>query len=391
MESIVKHYGLFEKMIRKLKLEKIRNKPVEEIEAPTHKQLVNKHKTEKILRKEVLELEEEANKIRDKKDLLEKMKKNDEEKQQAKIKKKEQLELLQHKTKIRQEEMLKQRLNISETSPLKLKPKYLEMEENYKMSFEIPEIERSKAELAKKKMFFQPIIRDDWVLHAKKYNETIQEAKKKRISKLIEYQIENNFNEINYFKKIENLEQEEAKNLKKVLRERRKNYGELVRELFGPKVNLKSSVAQEIEKKKIEPQNFLKETELKSLVGPVSANNPKKKKSKKFKAPKTPEIKSIQKLDYLSELRNNRNLLIEHYHNEESVSLDNALAHIPYEPDRGNKSEILKKIQHLEKIANKEEHKMKLIDPNSRKGLEMEEKINELLMQSIRAKANMLT
>ena len=378
-------------MIRKLKLEKIRNKPVEEIEAPTHKQLVNKHKTEKILRKEDLELEEEANKIRDKKDLLEKMKKNDEEKQQAKIKKKEQLELLQHKTKIRQEEMLKQRLNISETSPLKLKPKYLEMEENYKMSFEIPEIERSKAELAKKKMFFQPIIRDDWVLHAKKYNETIQEAKKKRISKLIEYQIENNFNEINYFKKIENLEQEEAKNLKKVLRERRKNYGELVRELFGPKVNLKSSVAQEIEKKKIEPQNFLKETELKSLVGPVSANNPKKKKSKKFKAPKTPEIKSIQKLDYLSELRNNRNLLIEHYHNEESVSLDNALAHIPYEPDRGNKSEILKKIQHLEKIANKEEHKMKLIDPNSRKGLEMEEKINELLMQSIRAKANMLT
>ena len=148
-------------MMRKLKIEKLKQKPYEDVEIANYKQLANKHKTEKIFRKEVLELEDEVKKVRQKKESLEQKVKDIEEKKQAKLKKQELIELLQKKAKIRQEELCKIKKNISESSPLKIKPKYLEMEENYKNSVELPELERTKVELAKKKMHFQPIARDD--------------------------------------------------------------------------------------------------------------------------------------------------------------------------------------------------------------------------------------
>ena len=196
--------------------------------------------------------------------------------------------------------------------------------------------------------------------------------------------MENNINEVNYFKRNEILEQEEAKNFKKSMRDRRQQYGELVRELFGPRVDVKSNFLQKTDRGKSDPPKSPKEKDLKLFIGSISTLRPKRKPSKKIQEPQTPDAKSMKKFNYLTELRNRRYLF------EDDTSLDDALSQLPGDSVCGSKSEVLKKIQNLEKIANKEEHKIKLLDPITPKGLEMEEKINELLMQSIRAKANML-
>lgn len=379
LESMSKNYFLLEKLIKKLKIQKIKEKPETEIDRSNYEQVVKKHKTEKKIRRQILDLDDEEHRIRYLKELAENKRKEIEDLKIAEMKKHEKLELLQKKAKIRQESLIKQKKNFHELSPLRGKPKHLEMEESYKINFEIPELERTKAELAKKKEFLKPLSRDDWVLHAKKYDEYVVEAKKKRDKKIHEFVIENNINGINLIRKAENIEAEEAKNLKKSMIERRRYYGELVKELFKPKIVIKSHSIEKAESKKSSTR-IVTEKEIKNLITP----SPKPKKSIKKKASKTPEMIPYTKFDYLQEFRNKRCQF------EEGQSLDNALTEFTLISEIENKPEFLKKLQNYEKLANKEELKMKSVDPNSLLGLELEEKINELLMQSVKAKVNLL-
>ena len=115
--------------------------------------------------------------------------------------------------------------------------------------------------------------------------------------------------------------------------------------------------------------------------------SPKKIKKKKISTiieSKTPEIKPEPKLDYLTEIRLRRSEL------NDGKSIDSALSYFEKISLSEDKSRMLKKLKKYEKIANIEEYKMKNIDFNNPEVIQLEEKINEILMQSVRAKINML-
>ena len=74
----------------------------------------------------------------------------------------------------------------------------------------------------------------------------------------------------------------------------------------------------------------------------------------------------------------------------ESLGLDDALncfSNISFSDD---KSKVLEKLQKYEKLTAMQELKMKQINPDSKLGLSLEEKINEVLTRSIRAKLELL-
>ena len=374
------NYELLEKLIRKLKLEKSRQRPNEEIDATNYSQVVKKHKTEKVFRRELIELDQEEHRIKEMRAIAELKHKEIEETRNAMIKKKEHLELLRKKAKARQELLENQKNIMLSSSPARLKPKFVEIEEFYKVNVEYPEIARAKAELAKRRSFLQPLSRDDLSNHAKRYNECIEEAKRKRDIKLDGFKLERDVNEVNLFRVADKIEQDEEKNIKKAMRERRKQYGELVRELFGPKIELKPLV---IEKQLEKPSPLKIDTRTGST--PPSAPIPKIFKKKLTQKPEsTPDPKKLYKYDYLSEQRLKKSGW------QNSPSLNDHLLQIHEFSDNISNSDKLKNIKHFERLANKEAQKLKNFDPNTKEALAFEEKINELLLKSIRAKADLL-
>jgi hypothetical protein len=104
-----KNYFLLEKLIKKLKIQKIKEKPETEIDRSNYEQVVKKHKTEKKIRRQILDLDDEEHRIRYLKELAENKRKEIEDLKIAEIKKHEKLELLQKKAKIRQESLIKQK------------------------------------------------------------------------------------------------------------------------------------------------------------------------------------------------------------------------------------------------------------------------------------------
>ena len=57
--------------------------------------------------------------------------------------------------------MFKQKKQLIDNQGINSQPRYLEMKQKFINNFEIPELERRKAELAKKRIQFQPISRQD--------------------------------------------------------------------------------------------------------------------------------------------------------------------------------------------------------------------------------------
>ena len=64
LESMSKNYFLLEKLIKKLKIQKIKEKPETEIDRSNYEQVVKKHKTEKKIRRQILDLDDEEHRIR---------------------------------------------------------------------------------------------------------------------------------------------------------------------------------------------------------------------------------------------------------------------------------------------------------------------------------------
>lgn len=381
-KTFVKHSNLLEKFVSKLKREKISIKVSQPIDLTDYKAVKKHQKIEEKLKKQIHDLENDEIKIKRLKDVLEKRNKEEEELLEAKNKKKQLLDHLQEKAKARHEQIFQQKRQIIETSPLKLKPKYIEMEQVFKKSHEIPELERRKAELAKKRILFQPISRQDWLDHMKKHDEYMIEAEKKRLAKIEENSNEKTSNLVNNVRRAIAAESKELKATKKNMIEKRKRYGELVRDIYAPKIEAKPDIVQD---NSIKIEKTLEKVSDKSFSESLSlSKKPKKVKKPKILGSKTPEIKPEVKLDYLAEIRSKR------FQDEDPKSLDSVLTHFGKISVSEDKSKFLEKLKKYEKIASMQEYKMKQIDPTSLISLELEEKINEVLMQSVRAKINML-
>ena len=231
----------------------------------------------------------------------------------------------------------------------------------------------------------------------KKYDEYILEAEKKRQAKLEGTNEENNPKTISSLRKAKIMESLEDKAMKVSMIEKRKQYGDFVRETYAPKIEHRSEPVDQAKisryNSKITDKKESKKTKEKIIENSPNIAisdiqmSPKKIKKKKISTiieSKTPEIKPEPKLDYLTEIRLRRSEL------NDGKSIDSALSYFEKISLSEDKSRMLKKLKKYEKIANIEEYKMKNIDFNNPEVIQLEEKINEILMQSVRAKINML-
>ncbi|KRX03601.1 Ankyrin repeat-containing domain [Pseudocohnilembus persalinus] len=132
-------------------------------------------------------------------------------------------------------------------------------EKNYQKNIEMPELEKRKQKLAEKRKMFQPLSHDQFQEHKKKHQENLKikllENKKERMFKGQELPLERNSNykpiKSSYTSKVlqydkekrerEKLLQEE----KKQMMERRKKYGQLVKDIYQPQLQMQSQLYAE--------------------------------------------------------------------------------------------------------------------------------------------------
>lgn len=335
-------------------------------------ELAKRHKAEKKLRAQILKLDEDEIQIRLLRENAESKWKNFESQVNMQQKKQQLLEDLSQKAKIRQEELQRQKKVLNE-SPQCIKPKYIEMAENYKQLYEIPELERRKAELAKKRNMFQPISRQDWLEHMRKYNNLSVEAEKKRL-KTLEEKTFDNIHLVNKAKKEIELKNELIKRNMKSLAEKRKHYSQVVREVFAPKVEVKEKTSEKVseENEKINKKIQEIRTSVDQMPKVVI------KKNKKLES-KTPDIK-IVKLDYLAEKRKERSAFKDYDVQFPKVEIDL----------NGEKSKALQNLKKIDQIILSQNHRLRNSDPSNLQSLELEANINDLLTQSIKAKLSLL-
>ena len=168
----------------------------------------------------------------------------------------------------RQEKLLaekKERLEIIEKSNKELrkvasvKPLFKEIEERFQNSFELPELENRKKELAKKRQIFAPMNLKDIFDHTKYYEEHLGLMSSRRKQRILENQRDqlvnlscNNLYKAKIFEIAQESDREkneiiQKKQLqKKVLTEKSKRYGELVKELFKPMVRINKSIEKTV-------------------------------------------------------------------------------------------------------------------------------------------------
>ncbi|OMJ83786.1 hypothetical protein SteCoe_15194 [Stentor coeruleus] len=392
--SMIKNLPLLEKIFVKLRKEKLKAKYSLELNFKDYNKVVKRLRENSKISHEILTLDEDELKIREMKLEADLKLKEYEAQLNAEKLKHQLLQDLHEKAKIRQEQLNKQKKQLQDISPLKTRPKFMDIEESYKSKIELPELERRKAELAKKRIMLKPISRQEMIEHVKKYNEYSVEAEKKRTVKYLE-SVEKDTHLINKIKRNQIIENEEMKAKKKAQFEKRKRYAELVREIFAPKIDEKSE--SDCEKDIKDMKEVIK--------NPTSKDNPKneevlqkddphsilekvkkvvlKRKNKSFIESKTPEIQKETKFDYLAEKRKQRSII------NNSYSLDEAYKSLQDLSIKTNKSQALKDIKKLEKLAIIQEYKIKGTNPKNADILEIEEKLNDFLMESVRAKISL--
>ena len=383
-----------------------------------YNEVIKKHKAEKKLRKQILRLDEDEVQLKLLRDYSETQVKQHELQMKAQASKQKHLQEMIEKSKARQEDIQKTKVMLE--SPVRTKPKYLEIEESYKFKVEIPELERRKMELAKKRNMHKPLSRLEWLEHLKKYNEVVAEAERRRSKKLQENQL-GSLNIINTAKREMEIELENIKKYKKNMMNKMKRYAEVVQDIFIPKTSIKPpgskhkpsrSVAEtksyninaKLMNKSFNDQNantdrslenFQEANNLKrvTLIGPDSKPSgypsiknplkPIKNPSKVVSASKTPDIKQHYVFDYLASKRqaNKSSVSI--------VSVSPIQLTSSYSPG-ASKQSLLTKLQKQEKDLLSNQYKLRNSDPNSLKLLEFEESLNQFLANSIKAKLSLL-
>ena len=257
-------------------------------------------------------------------------------------------------------------------------PLYKKIESNFVNHIEIPELEKRKKELQKKRDLFKPWDYDE-LRERTKYLEMLQS----------EHRPKNIFNERSkstksrFLKRVLDedkerfLEQVEKEKVKKEMAEKKKKYAKIVKEIFSPAVDL-------LKRKEIE---FIKA----KLANPVVARQrdeiersfsyvPKKFK-KNSMMPEKPEKKVPIVKDYIRELRETR---------RKSLS-ENDLFNVTYDKVLDSDRKRLEKIAgKLDRKARVAEIRIGSLSPLNGKSLKITEHINNLLINSIKTKIAIL-
>lgn len=151
------------------------------------------------------------------------------------------LEKMQERTRRRKKELEEaeyRRLQYQDL--LHEKPLYQKIEERYFDQIEMKEFERRKEELAKKRINFQPLNKSELLEHAKKHDQILKEKEKNSNFSIInESKTYNSKNILEVIKRDNEKKAEEERVLREKLQriENKKQYGQVVRDLYAPAVD----------------------------------------------------------------------------------------------------------------------------------------------------------
>ncbi|OMJ81567.1 hypothetical protein SteCoe_3997 [Stentor coeruleus] len=291
------------------------------------------------------------------------------------------------------------------------KPLYMQMEDAYKQQVLMPQLEQHKAELAKKRILYQPLDREEFKDHIKKHEEIRREQeyrrKKEFKQKILEAEVNSaSFNLQSKFtlaileeERNKKDELEKIKEEKQVHINKRLQYARLVKEMFPPVINeskkfipeseLKSkkthkraysnenSRDKSIEKKKISVVDY------KSEIGIV----PKRQWKKNPLVPEPKQAKEKVIVDYLADKRKER----------ENPPTDVKNLHIELEKelldenfDKAKAQKIKQKADRVDKVAKQQERLIESLKNDGVKGIEVGDQVNDMIISSIRAKLALL-
>lgn len=281
-----------------------------------------------------------------------------------------------------------------------LTPLFKKIESSFVANYELPELEKRKELLKQKHEFFKPMDHDSIKSHSKivvskkfsssefKKNPSVYSENSSPFTKsrIIDRLLEED-------KKIKEAEKEREK-IKLDLLDKKKKYSEIVKEVFTPSLDILKQKEIEMIKAKLEnpvpKRTFLRIlSESPTILHLNSASAHRKSKSpntSKLPIKKTPsKTKDIFVKDYIQEMRQAR---------ERSFSTKNLLQKDPTSPldlsSIKNTKFFKRKIKNLDKIAQKEEQKISFLSPYDPKSLKISEQVNDLLVNSIRAKIAIL-
>ncbi|CAG9328229.1 unnamed protein product [Blepharisma stoltei] len=322
--------------------------------------------------------------------------------------KNQRLKELKEKSEARKREIAAMK-EIGETEYKKViseKPLYKKIQENYQQEILMPELEKKKAELAKKRNLFKPLDRYDILEHSKNHDELMRESEERRKQNIRNRSLEYKMNAASLSlktrftdvileeekKKKEELEKQEI--IKKSLYEKKQQYAEIVKEMFQPTVDPYKQHEMQLIVEKLKhniPMKSISHTKSSRSVSERRSDSSREKDTKSVLNRKWKENPMIPKpkpkrepvlIDYLGERRNQRK--------QEQVS---EIQRIDWEEDlydenltENEKAEKLKaKAAMMEKIAKKHE-----INLNGLSELDMAGQVNEMYINSIKAKLAVL-
>ena len=293
------------------------------------------------------------------------------------------------KKRLDQQETLK---NSQSHSQLAKKPLFQIFEEKFNTDIVMPELERRKEELKKKREFFMPIKSDRIKEHREWYDSVKEKHKEKFQNDMMKKIREEKFREKSLFDSSWNARAIEEKrkfqekelrilNEKKEKIERMKNYAEIAQEMYNPLLDKDKGFVKKDKKNKKKLKNFKSDGESQEKV----AWKPKKFKPNSCIPPQKKRI--LPKIvDYLAERRLNRV--------SEILTRSQQRLDIVKSPDSEFTSFDLQKIKKsamkLEELA----HKKSLLIEKSPKhfgSLQETQSVDELLIGSIRAKLIVLS
>ncbi|CAG9309968.1 unnamed protein product [Blepharisma stoltei] len=374
------------------------------------KDLLKKLNQEKEERRILMEKEEAKHQLKISEEIEQIKRSKTEHENLIRLTKQQQLEELHLKSQQRKESMRLQIEILKERTPSHERPRFVIMEEKFRHEFEMPELEKRKLILAKKRFQVQPMNQEDFKEHLKKYKEYIKDAQERRARKLKANSLERSLNSYSSVRSLKRFEDKPDDCAQKEFFERQckmkkqKKYGEIVREFFAPKLAEKirsesslnfrgNQFATPMRIKK--HQNIRAATEASSasispIPSPFTERIKKIKPKLKIKSQQsiTPKIKETH--NYLSEQRKKR---------EEFSTLKNSFEyeHIDWDSIglgtglRQDRAKIIREMaQDLEREVRRQEIISKSISPMSDKSLKIEEYMNDLLLQSVKAKMKLV-
>lgn len=286
-------------------------------------------------------------------------------------------------------------------SPVATKPLFKQMEDAYKQKVLMPQLEHHKAELAKKRINYQPLNPDELKEHSRNHEELKRQFEYRRKKELEQKQLDSQLNMASNSmqskftvavleeEKRKKEEQERKEYEKKLNINKRLQYSKLVKEMFVPVVGENNKIPEAVatkfknkvrsadndrnsEKKKIGV------TDYKSDIGLRPARI--KKKEEEIK-------KEVEVVDYLANKRKAR----------ESRPKEFKALHVELQKDIEDDEIDSAKLQMIKAKAEKIDKQAKLregaigrMNKDGVKGIQAGDEVNDMIISSIRAKLALL-